>query len=112
MVIIKYINQGYEFLFETYLYHLTRKDNRHNFSVYFYFIYLNFDNIKPIMSILCMLPQLVLVVVSGAYFYKDLCFALFTQTFLFVTFNKVNFANLINRFALHNIIFGILLCYL
>ena len=41
------------------------------------------------MSILSVLPQLILIIVSGGYLYKDLCFALFSQTFLFVTFNKV-----------------------
>lgn len=30
---------GYEFIYETYLYHFERKDNRHNYSVYWYMIY-------------------------------------------------------------------------
>lgn len=34
-----YIVYGYEFLYESYLYHFVRKDNRHNYSVYFYMIY-------------------------------------------------------------------------
>lgn len=47
---------GYECLYESLLYHLIRKDNRHNFSVYFYFIYLTYTNISGIYSVLAFVP--------------------------------------------------------
>lgn len=84
-----YNKYGWEFLFETYLYHLTRKDNRHNFSVYFYYIYLNFEQVSVVQSVLAFVPQISLVVLSGYKYYRDLPFCCFMQTFWFVVFNKV-----------------------
>ncbi|KAI8337144.1 PIG-M-domain-containing protein [Chlamydoabsidia padenii] len=78
---------GDEFMEHTYLYHVTRKDHRHNFSVWFYQMYLGFDN--AFMGLLAFIPQLLLVTVAGIVFAKDIFFACFIQTFLFVTFNKV-----------------------
>lgn len=66
-----------------------RKDNRHNFSPYFYFIYLSFESITPSQSGLMFLPQFLLVVLAGTRYYRDLPFALLIQTMAFVTFNKV-----------------------
>ncbi|KAI7869048.1 PIG-M-domain-containing protein [Spinellus fusiger] len=85
--------QGYgdEFLQHTYLYHITRKDHRHNFSVWFYQMYLAFD--APIagklLGVATFVPQMALVATVGVAFGKDLFFACFLQTFVFVTFNKV-----------------------
>ncbi|KZS88445.1 glycosyltransferase family 50 protein [Sistotremastrum niveocremeum HHB9708] len=92
-----YLIWGYPFLEHTYIYHLSRKDYRHNFSPYFYPIYLGWDKpafkwsvtANPFMSFL---PQMALCLVSGVKFSKhrsDLPFAWFIQTACFVTFNKV-----------------------
>ena len=35
---------GYKFLYEYLLYHLIRKDHRHNYSIFYYTIYLTYDN--------------------------------------------------------------------
>ena len=81
---------GYEFLYETYLYHLERKDHRHNFSVYFYMIYQTFeDPASSTLAILTFLPQWGIVVISGLFLYYDLFLCLFVQTTAFVMFNKV-----------------------
>ncbi|KAG0344927.1 hypothetical protein BG004_004084 [Podila humilis] len=81
---------GYEFLFETYLYHVTRKDHRHNFSFWFYNIYLTFTSpTGTLIGVLTFVPQLALVLVIGACFGKDIFFCAFLQTFAFVAWNKV-----------------------
>lgn len=88
---------GHSFLEHTYFYHLSRKDYRHNFSPYFYPIYLGWDKpafkwsvtSNPFMSFL---PQMGLCLVTGIKFSKhrsDLPFAWLIQTACFVTFNKV-----------------------
>ena len=56
LFVLFYIIYGNMFVHETYLYHLIRKDNRHNFSVTFYYIYLNFENITPFKAALTFLP--------------------------------------------------------
>ncbi|EIW85091.1 glycosyltransferase family 50 protein [Coniophora puteana RWD-64-598 SS2] len=90
---------GYPFLYETYLYHLHRLDHRHNFSPYFYSIYLSYSS--PIDSTissflwspsLSLIPQLGLALGSGFVLGQkmvDLPFAWFVQTFAFVLFNRV-----------------------
>ncbi|KAJ3156793.1 hypothetical protein HDU86_003559 [Geranomyces michiganensis] len=92
-----YYSHGTEFLHETYLYHVTRKDHRHNFSLYFYHMYLS--SVSPaslsgaaagvLSSIVSFLPQLTLVLILGAMLAKDIVFACFAQTFAFVMLNKV-----------------------
>ncbi|KJE94510.1 mannosyltransferase domain-containing protein [Capsaspora owczarzaki ATCC 30864] len=83
---------GWPFLHETFLYHITRKDHRHNFSPYFYMLYLTngeSDVFARVVGLAAFLPQALLVGIVGVVFHRDLGFCCFLQTFLFVAFNKV-----------------------
>lgn len=99
---------GWEFLEHSYLYHLTRIDHRHNFSVYNVMLYVasarpylviesksQFDFIFAALAEriekFAFLPQLMIsaVIVPLALAQKNLMACLFIQTFAFVTFNKV-----------------------
>ena len=52
-----YLKYGQQFLDEAYLYHFTRKDNRHNYSVYWYLIYQTYDLASSnMMAILTFIP--------------------------------------------------------
>eukprot|EP01094_Clydonella_sp_ATCC50884_P025349 TRINITY_DN6627_c0_g1_i1.p1 TRINITY_DN6627_c0_g1~~TRINITY_DN6627_c0_g1_i1.p1 ORF type:complete len:400 (+),score=103.65 TRINITY_DN6627_c0_g1_i1:60-1202(+) len=88
-----YVVYGYEYLFETYLYHVMRKDHRHNFSVYFYYMYLSgapgIESASGVAAVLAFLPQLLLLVAFALVYHRDLCFCVFMQTLTFVAFNKV-----------------------
>ncbi|KAL2939725.1 GPI mannosyltransferase 1, partial [Bienertia sinuspersici] len=53
-----YYLYGWEFLYEALLYHLTRTDPRHNFSIYFYHIYLHYEHEFSILEkLVSFLPQ-------------------------------------------------------
>nr|XP_043629170.1 GPI mannosyltransferase 1 isoform X2 [Erigeron canadensis] len=81
---------GWEFLHEALLYHLTRTDPRHNFSIYFYHIYLNFEREFSVLEkLISFLPQLLVQIVLISRFAQDLPFCFFVQTVAFVAFNKV-----------------------
>ncbi|KPV71633.1 glycosyltransferase family 50 protein [Rhodotorula graminis WP1] len=95
-----YLLFGQPFVQETFLYHLSRLDHRHNFSAYFYPFYLSASPSSPAPSsawqhlarhpLAAFLPQLVLSLGLGALFgAQDLPFAWLVQTVAFVTFNKV-----------------------
>ena len=92
LIALFYYIYGYEFLFETYLYHFVRKDNRHNFSMYFYDMYLSYANDAPKgpnTGLLAFLPQVVLWVSIGIKYGRDLPFAIFLGTYVFVAWCKV-----------------------
>lgn len=92
-----YILYGYEFLYETYLYHIWRKDNRHNLSLYFYDIYLttSSDHVETntmvilLTTLASFLPQVLLILTTTYKYYHDITFCVFIQTMIFVAFNKV-----------------------
>ncbi|OAY71518.1 GPI mannosyltransferase 1 [Ananas comosus] len=81
---------GWDFLNEALLYHLTRTDPRHNFSIYFYYIYLNHQlGFSTLEKLISFLPQLMVQFALIWRFGLDLPFCLFLQTVAFVAFNKV-----------------------
>ena len=85
-----YLLYGYEFLYEGYLYHLVRKDNRHNVSVYWYMIYQLYDeSTSTLLGLATFIPQWSVIIFAGLAFYHDLFFAMILQTWAFVAFNKV-----------------------
>lgn len=95
-----YYIYGWEFLYETYLYHAIRKDHRHNFSVFFYLFYLTMYSAKEalasnfvykILPYIASIPQMFLVALSGISLVREgeCIMAIFCQTVLFVAFNKV-----------------------
>lgn len=83
---------GWTFLYETYLYHIVRGDIKHNFSPYFYLLYLTSDPITGVpicLRLLVFIPQVLLLVVVAAAFHRDQPLAWFLCTFVFVMANKV-----------------------
>lgn len=81
---------GWEFLNEALLYHLTRTDPRHNFSIYFYHIYLHYEREFSVAEkLVSFLPQIIVQLVLVFRFGHDLAFCWFLQTVAFVAFNKV-----------------------
>lgn len=84
-----YLLYGHQFLHEGYLYHLTRKDHRHNFSLMFMLIYLTFQQIDPLTSGLLLLVSLALILAVSFRFSRHLSFSFFLVSLVFVTYNKV-----------------------
>lgn len=69
---------------------MTRRDTRHNFSVYFYMLYLIQDSWLSLpVGVLTFVPQAMLLLVTSVWMYRDIGLCCFVQTFIFVTFNKV-----------------------
>lgn len=84
---IFYSYYGYEYLHETYLYHIIRRDARHNFSPYFYLTYLSPEH--RLLPFITFIPQVFNTLIISYRLYPKLELCLFALTFSFVTFNKV-----------------------
>lgn len=87
-----YYLYGFQFLHESFIYHLKRKDVKHNFSVYFYMLYLSANQPQSVIQkILTFLPQLVLLLMSSYYYSEKskLPFAMFIQATIAVMYNPV-----------------------
>ncbi|KAJ1987481.1 GPI mannosyltransferase 1 [Dimargaris cristalligena] len=86
-----YALYGFPFLHETYLYHIVRKDHRHNFSIWFYPIYLMYQQSPQGLAsaLLAFIPQFGLSLFLGVLYADDLFFSGFMQIFTFVAYNKV-----------------------
>ena len=78
---------GQEFLEHTYLYHFRRIDTRHNFSPYFYGMYL--DPSSRVWPLAFALSQCAVQLSISWRYSRDVLFCFCLQTWAFVAFNKV-----------------------
>ncbi|CAA9990148.1 GPI mannosyltransferase I, putative [Plasmodium knowlesi strain H] len=87
---IFYRMYGYTFLHESFIYHLVRRDHRHNFSLFFYLMYLTIEGNSKIIPLITFVPQAVLVALFGfKYARANLELSMFLQTLAFIAMNKV-----------------------
>ena len=85
-----YILFGNKFLYEYLIYHVVRKDHRHNYSMYYYLMYLTYSSsFARFLSFITFLPQALLILISSLLLYSDINLCLLINTLIFVTFNKV-----------------------
>lgn len=87
LLAIFYHLYGFVFVEETYLYHLTRLDNRHSFSPFFYDIYLSLNSSNSLRS----LAQFAIIYSASREVHNRISpyYGIFLITYAFVNFNKV-----------------------
>eukprot|EP00941_MAST-03F_sp_MAST-3F-sp1_P002296 g2296.t1 len=106
---LMYMLYGWQFVNDAFLHHITRADTRHNFSLYFYDLYLRNsqedDERKVFVGLLTFIPQLLTLFTLSVCQHKlvktknrvyrqrshgvALCFSCLSLTVAFVAFNKV-----------------------
>ncbi|KEP62862.1 UNVERIFIED_CONTAM: mannosyltransferase (pig-m) protein [Hammondia hammondi] len=88
---IFYLCYGWPFLDAAYLYHFSRVDIRHNFSLFFYLLYLSAQIPSKALGIITFVPQMATCLLVGCYYAQKgkLELGLFLQTLIFVALNKV-----------------------
>jgi len=89
---ISYHLYGWQYIQESFLYHFSRIDTRHNFSVFFYQLYLLSGVPFRFLGLLTSMPQVVVVFVYGLVYgskHKHVPLAMFAQAYAFVIFNRV-----------------------
>eukprot|EP00920_Eleutheroschizon_duboscqi_P006732 GHVT01015771.1.p1 GENE.GHVT01015771.1~~GHVT01015771.1.p1 ORF type:complete len:503 (+),score=78.89 GHVT01015771.1:2808-4316(+) len=88
--ILFYHRYGWPFLYETYLHHVVRQDTRHNFSTFFYLMYLTQELPHKVLAKLAFIPQLFVSQLLGCALARpNLEAAAFAQTVAFVALNKI-----------------------
>jgi len=106
---------GLKYINEAWIYHFTRKDSQHNFSIYFYLYHLGFSPlIESFIARIAFIPQILVIIFTVKWYLLDsiivgqrlrensaslsvgeqvlfakFLFACFCQTFMFVHLNKV-----------------------
>lgn len=95
---ISYIYYGRNYIEQSFLYHLKRKDLQHNFSIYFALFKL-FPEQQDIIGFIAFVVQFAAVLLVSLFYMsfstnrrtklRKLTFSLFCSTFLFVSLNKV-----------------------
>ncbi|KAH7727376.1 mannosyltransferase [Aphelenchoides avenae] len=82
---------GTKFMEEYLFYHVSRNDIRHNFSPYFYPLYLAMGDERTTawLSRGAFIPQAACAVLFALKYHRDLPFCMFLTTFTFVALNKV-----------------------
>lgn len=83
---------GWKFVYESLLFHVIRTDHRHNFSPFFYPLYLCMESRRvfaKILGVVILIPNAICLLAFTIYFESDFVIESLFKTISFVIFNKV-----------------------